>query len=173
MKQKLTQFFKQNKKGFTLLELLIVVAILGVLVLIYMPNFGSTKKANGVVMNQQGKAIESAIAIYPSENPGKAEDAYLGANVAAASVTAKDDLRKIITTELGVTLADNAALDTYLNGKGKLLNASELKIKGSAESLKTFFVIVDPGQPGDGAVLSTNVIKDKDGTIYSGAYRTK
>ncbi|NLC68404.1 MAG: type II secretion system protein [Clostridiaceae bacterium] len=61
--------FKKNKKGFTLTELVIVVAILGVLAAIVVPIYSaSLKEAREAADNANERALRSAAALYVAEN---------------------------------------------------------------------------------------------------------
>ena len=67
MINKIKQFFK-DKKGFTLVELMVVVAILGVLTMVAIPVFNnSTKKAETTTCQANQRTIESAISMYQAD----------------------------------------------------------------------------------------------------------
>ncbi len=63
---------KRNQKGFTLVELLIVIAIIGILAAIAIPQFSSYRqKAYVAVTKSDVKNAYTAVQAYISENPGQ------------------------------------------------------------------------------------------------------
>ena len=69
---KLMNKVRKNKKGFTLIELIVVIAILGILVLLAAPRFlGYIRDANVAAMQADAKVLSNAALVYNIENEGK------------------------------------------------------------------------------------------------------
>lgn len=136
MKEKLKAL--KNKKGFTLIELIVVIAVIGILVLLAAPKFlGYTQDANKAAMQADAKVLSNAALVYNVEN------------------------------EAWPTTADAAKTYTFSGGKsvtGKLLD--ETKLKSTVKSIKGEFTnyVIDE----DGNVFHIKGVKGKDGKFYYG-----
>lgn len=117
MKEKLKAL--KNKKGFTLIELIVVIAVIGILVLLAAPKFlGYTQDANKAAMQADAKVLSNAALVYNVENE--------------AWPTTADAAKKYTIGDKSVT--------------GKLLD--EAKLKSTVKSLKgkfTDYVIDENG----------------------------
>ena len=59
---------QRNKKGFTLIELIVVIAILGILALIAVPRLiGTTDRARNSTHNANVRLIEGAVSLYEAQ----------------------------------------------------------------------------------------------------------
>jgi general secretion pathway protein G len=86
----------KNQKGFTLVELLVVISIIGILVAIAIPRFTSaTATANTAKMQADLRTIDSAIQMFAANNGGAVP-------AADADVTAVAGLAPYLPTTLTV-----------------------------------------------------------------------
>ena len=85
---------KNNKKGFTLVELVIVVAVMAVLVAVAIPTIGSiTGKAKDAVAESNARTIESIVKLAEADADG-------------AAVPAATLAKAIYDAKLGITSED-------------------------------------------------------------------
>lgn len=92
-------FFKKNRKGFTLIELIVVIAILAILAAIAIPTFiGVTQNATSTVVIANARTLVSSINAFNALNPGH--------EVAAADIDTPAHLKTKLTTWYPASLTD-------------------------------------------------------------------
>ena len=105
---------KLNKKGFTLIELIVVIAVIGILVLLAAPRFlGYTRDAHVSAMKADAKILSNAALVYHIDN-----EVNEVANAWPVAYTAE-----------GVVDDTNAKEFTVLNGEG---TEDDVLVKGLA-----------------------------------------
>ena len=110
-----SQMKKNNKKGFTLVELVIVVAVMAVLVAVAIPTIGSiTGEAKEAVAKSNAKTIESIIKLEEAEASKENDTDLDPAKVAQALYEAK----------LGITNTSAYATYYYTPSTGAVAIAS-------------------------------------------------
>ncbi len=117
----MNMFSRKNKKGFTLIELIVVIAILAILAAIAIPTFiGVTDNANKTVVLANARTLVSSINAF---------------NTLADTTT---DVAKITEIKDASTL--KGALDTWWPGSLSIEDATEaiklITMTGSAASIK-------------------------------------
>lgn len=104
---------KNNKKGFTLIELMIVVAIIGILAAIAIPKFADliNKSKEGATKGALS-SVRSAIQVYYGDNEGWFPADTLASIVVNSKYIASIPMAKVP----GTTHADSAGVDDVTGG---------------------------------------------------------
>ena len=135
----------RSKKGFTLIELIVVMAIIGILVLLAAPKFlGYTKDAHVATMLADAKVISNAALIYNIETEG------------AWPVAEVEDDEAVVVGKLVIDEADGFSVE--LKGDGFAVDEGEYtlyeldsdKLYGHIKSIKngydSYGIITDVGE---------------------------
>ena len=95
---------KSNKKGFTLVELVVVIAIIGVLAAILVPSMMTyVKKSRLKTANSNAKTAYNAVATYIADEEIKGNSINLttGQSIACDKTTATSGLSKVLVDAMG------------------------------------------------------------------------
>lgn len=150
----------KGKKGFTLIELIVVMAIIGILVLLAAPQFvGYTKDANASAVTQDSKVLSDAAFQYNIEHEewpaGTAYTATIG-GVASTGVLMDDTLKtekfvKNISNEFG-----DYVLITSGDREGEVVSIAGTENK-AGETVHGVD-IVDTAAAGDDVTVAATVV---------------
>jgi prepilin-type N-terminal cleavage/methylation domain-containing protein len=112
MLNKLQKMVHGNKKGFSLIELIVVIAIIGILVMLAAPRFlGYTKDANVAAMKSDVKVLSDAANLYNIEHAQTwPEDSTATAALDTSTLPTE------VTGNSTVVAIDGAMLDEYVKG---------------------------------------------------------
>jgi prepilin-type N-terminal cleavage/methylation domain-containing protein len=151
-----------NRKGFTLIETLIVLSIIGVLTAIFSPSISSYMAKSEAVKNLSNKkTIEYAVIQYGNEK----NSLPLGAPIddtTALSIAVKIDLRKLLSTLGSVnTDVDYATIRTHMKqiDKSKISNYAKVD-----DSISDYFMIDESSSKFAGYVFSLKPFYAEDVT---------
>jgi type IV pilus assembly protein PilA len=173
----------RNKKGFTLIELIVVMAVIGILVLLAAPKFlGYTKDANVTAMQSDAKVLSNAALMYNIDNevfPVK-------------GITTIDDETsyKDVIEDAKYEIVDDSDLANYLVANGFVLEDDEdaevkkdVAVKLDKDALKNGYVKNIKGEYEDyvlvisgeleGEVFHIDGVENKEGTLQFGTVENK
>lgn len=147
---------KGKKKGFTLIELIVVIAVLAILVTIGVPRFlGHTKDAEVATMKADTKIVEQAAYQYALNN----DDQW---------PILADETVNITWTKSGKTL-EGLAGDDAKAYKIDFTKINQYIRSLSVENPEGQFVLILGGDADyEGIVMTVNEFQDGSGNIYSG-----
>lgn len=151
----------KNRKGFTLIELIIVIAILAVLTALAAPRYlAYINDANVSSMKADAKVLEDQVNIAYADNitaTGKEKFGLVKEEGGTATFTAADP--KGISTRLGTE--DQTVVKVYQFDEG-LVTGQGIKIKGNIED---YFLLVNDGVD-NLVVVTTTPVKDSKGGFW-------
>ncbi|MCC0671754.1 MULTISPECIES: type II secretion system protein [unclassified Clostridioides] len=151
---------RKNKKGFTLVELLVVIAIIGILAVVAVPAlFSNINKAKVASVESDYSSVKSAALSYYADKNEFPEDitddlkTYMESNITNSDVggtytlvKAKDDTKKLALLITGATLTKEQASKLVSDiGANKVYTNAELttELSGAVDGGNVYMVLID------------------------------
>lgn len=111
---------KNNKKGFTLVELVIVIAVIAILAAVLIPTFTTViANANKSAALQEGTNLKTEILELYAGDFNKYCDDYVGSRSDPVTVTVTDDLT-ILKSGMTGYAADGSKFSTFISDFSKV-----------------------------------------------------
>jgi prepilin-type N-terminal cleavage/methylation domain-containing protein len=142
----------KKKKGFTLIELIIVLAVMAIIALIAIPNFAAVRDNSKVKADKQScETIERTVLMLVSDETVKGEGTVTvtfnetTGKIAAATITEGDMVGGSNNNKTGAESEIKKALEEVKAPQAKTCTGTESDIVGTDENPTTYTIVIKGG----------------------------